>query len=85
MGCVDQGLSQAAIEENHVDAAGLTHAATAMFVVSGSGKNDILKRDFEEGSGVPCTLVNENMGDRCSWFVDNAAAEGSASPRTDTC
>jgi 6-phosphogluconolactonase len=59
----------------------VTHAVKVAFVATGGGKKDIMKQIFEEGKGLPCTLVNEAMGERCSWFVDNAAVEGVSYPR----
>jgi 6-phosphogluconolactonase len=54
----------------------VNHAVRVAFVATGGGKKDIMKEIFEEGKGLPCALVNEGTGDRCSWFVDNAAVEG---------
>ncbi|KAK3302056.1 uncharacterized protein B0T15DRAFT_290322 [Chaetomium strumarium] len=59
----------------------VTHAVKVAFVATGGGKKDIMKQIFEEGTGLPCTLVNEGTGERCSWFVDNAAVEGVSYPR----
>lgn len=59
------------------------HAAKIGFVATGGGKKDILKQIFEteEGSRLPCGIVNEKAGDKVSWFVDNAAVEGLHFPR----
>jgi 6-phosphogluconolactonase len=54
----------------------VNHAVRVAFVATGAGKKGIMKEIFEEGKGLPCALVNEGTGDRCSWFVDNAAVEG---------
>ncbi|KAK4245386.1 hypothetical protein C7999DRAFT_16398 [Corynascus novoguineensis] len=59
----------------------VTHAVKVAFVATGGGKKDVMKEIFEEGNGLPCALVNEGCGDRCSWFVDNAAVEGVTYPR----
>ncbi|KAJ4424992.1 suppressor of los1-1 [Gnomoniopsis sp. IMI 355080] len=61
----------------------VTHAVRIAFVATGGGKKGIMKQIFEEGaaSGLPCALVNENTGDRCSWFVDDAAIEGVGYPK----
>ena len=59
----------------------VTHAVKVAFVATGGGKKQIMKEIFEEGNGLPCALVNEATGDRCSWFVDNAAVEGVSFPR----
>jgi 6-phosphogluconolactonase len=59
----------------------VTHSVKVAFVATGAGKKDILKKIFEEGAGLPCALVNEGTGERCSWFVDNAAVEGVSFPR----
>ena len=59
----------------------VTHAVKVAFVATGAGKKDIMKEIFEQGNGLPCALVNEATGDRCSWFVDNPAVEGVSFPR----
>ncbi|KAI0909823.1 hypothetical protein F4823DRAFT_592679 [Ustulina deusta] len=59
----------------------LTHALRIAFVATGEGKKEIMKEIFEAGNGLPCTLINEAAGDRCSWFTDNAAVEGVQFPR----
>jgi 6-phosphogluconolactonase len=59
----------------------VTHAVKVAFVATGRGKRDILKQIFEEGNGLPCALVNEGCGDRCSWFTDTEAVEGVSFPR----
>lgn len=59
----------------------VTHAVRIAFVATGAGKKEIMKQIFEEGKGLPCALVNEAAGDRCSWFVDNASVEGVSYPR----
>jgi 6-phosphogluconolactonase len=59
----------------------VTHGVKIAFVATGGGKKEILKKIFEEGNGLPCALVNEGAGERCSWFTDNAAVEGVSFPR----
>ncbi len=59
----------------------VTHGVKIAFVATGSGKKDIMKKIFEEGNGLPCALVNEGAGERCSWFTDSAAVEGVSFPR----
>jgi 6-phosphogluconolactonase len=59
----------------------VTHAVRVAFVATGGGKKGIMKEIFEEDKGLPCALVNEGCGERCSWFVDNAAVEGVSYPR----
>jgi 6-phosphogluconolactonase len=54
----------------------VNHSVRVAFVATGGGKKDIMKQIFEGSGGLPCALVNEGTGDRCSWFVDNAAVEG---------
>ncbi|KAI9740629.1 MAG: suppressor of los1-1 [Claussenomyces sp. TS43310] len=62
----------------------VTHGVRVAFVATGAGKRDIIKEIFEEGNGLPCALVNEGAGDRCSWFTDNAAVEGVSYPRRES-
>ncbi|KAH9898880.1 nagb/rpia/CoA transferase-like protein [Xylariomycetidae sp. FL2044] len=59
----------------------VTHAVKIAYVATGGGKKEIMKEIFDEGNGLPCALVNEATGERCSWFVDNAAVEGVSYPR----
>ena len=59
----------------------VTHAVRVAFVATGGGKKDIMKEIFDQSTGLPCTLVNEAAGERCSWFVDDAAVEGVSFPR----
>ncbi|OAA58411.1 6-phosphogluconolactonase [Niveomyces insectorum RCEF 264] len=59
----------------------VTHSVRVAFVATGGGKKDIMKQIFDEDSGLPCALVNDGAGDRCSWFVDNAAVEGVSFPK----
>jgi len=59
----------------------VTHAVRVAFVATGGGKKEIMKEIFEQGNGLPCALVNEGTGERCSWFVDNPAVEGVSYPR----
>jgi 6-phosphogluconolactonase len=55
----------------------VVHGMKVAFVATGAGKKEVLKSIFEdnEGEKLPCALVNERAGGRCSWFTDNAAAE----------
>jgi len=61
----------------------VTHAVKIAFVATGGGKKDILKKilETEEGRSLPCGLVNEQAGDKVSWFTDAAATEGVTFPR----
>lgn len=59
----------------------VTHGVKVAFVATGGGKKEVLKEILEHGNGLPCALVNEGCGDRCSWFTDNAAVEGVSYPR----
>ncbi|PKS06821.1 hypothetical protein jhhlp_006897 [Lomentospora prolificans] len=59
----------------------VTHSVRIAFVATGGGKKDIMKAIFEEGTDLPCALVNLATGDRCTWFVDNPAVEGVSYPR----
>lgn len=60
----------------------VTHAVRIAFVATGGGKKEIMKQILEHGqTHLPCALVNEQAGDRVSWFTDNAAVEGVSFPR----
>ncbi|ROW17809.1 hypothetical protein VPNG_00766 [Cytospora leucostoma] len=61
----------------------VTHAVRVAFVATGGGKKEIMKQIFEDGasSGLPCALVNDQTGDRASWFVDEPAVEGVSYPK----
>lgn len=59
----------------------VNHSVRVAFIATGGGKKEIMKQIFDENSGLPCALVNEGSGDRCSWFVDNAAVEGVTFPK----
>lgn len=59
----------------------VSHSVRVAFVATGGGKKEIMKEIFEKGNGLPCALVNEATGDRCSWFTDKAAVEGVSYPR----
>jgi len=59
----------------------VTHGVKVAFVATGGGKKEIMKQIFEEGNGLPCALVNEGAGERCSWFTDHAAVDGVSFPR----
>jgi 6-phosphogluconolactonase len=57
------------------------HGVKVAFVATGGGKKDIMKEIFEHGNGLPCALVNEGVGERCTWFTDSPAVEGVSFPR----
>ena len=59
----------------------ITHAVRVAFVATGASKKDVMKQIFDASQGLPCTLVNEAAGDRCSWFVDEPAVDGVAYAR----
>ncbi|PHH79737.1 hypothetical protein CDD82_2194 [Ophiocordyceps australis] len=59
----------------------VTHAVRVAFVATGAGKKDVTKEIFDSNGGLPCALVNEAAGDRCSWFVDEPAVQGVSFPR----
>ncbi|KAI1102843.1 nagb/rpia/CoA transferase-like protein [Jackrogersella minutella] len=59
----------------------VTHAVKVAYVATGAEKKEIMKEIFEQGNGLPCALVNEATGERCSWFTDTAAVEGVSFPR----
>jgi 6-phosphogluconolactonase len=59
----------------------VTHAVHVAFVATGGGKKDVMKQIFDASDDLPCKLVNEATGERCSWFVDDAAVEGVSFPR----
>ncbi|KAH8815680.1 glucosamine-6-phosphate isomerases/6-phosphogluconolactonase-domain-containing protein [Xylogone sp. PMI_703] len=59
----------------------VTHGIRVAFVATGASKKDILREIFEEGTGLPCALVNEGAGERCSWFTETASVEGIRFPR----
>ncbi|KAK7432791.1 suppressor of los1-1 [Neonectria magnoliae] len=59
----------------------VNHAVRVAFVATGAGKKDIMKQIFDQNDGLPCALVNEGTGERCSWFVDEPAVEGVTFPR----
>ncbi|CAM1505521.1 Fc.00g111580.m01.CDS01 [Cosmosporella sp. VM-42] len=59
----------------------VTHAVRVAFVATGGGKKEIMKQIFDSDHGLPCALVNEATGERCSWFVDEPAIEGVTFPR----
>ncbi|KAK5135073.1 hypothetical protein LTR08_005598 [Meristemomyces frigidus] len=58
-------------------------AAKIGFVATGGGKKDVLKMIFEteDGSKLPCGLVNEGGGEKVSWFCDKEATDGVSFPR----
>ena len=59
------------------------HSSKIGFVATGAGKQHVLKKIFEteEGSKLPCGLVNTGAGDKVSWFCDAPALEGVSFPR----
>ena len=59
------------------------HGGKIGFVATGGGKQEVLKKIFEteEGSKLPCGLVNAGAGDKVSWFCDAPATEGVSFPR----
>ncbi|KAI5855582.1 nagb/rpia/CoA transferase-like protein [Durotheca rogersii] len=59
----------------------ITHSVRVAFVATDGAKREILKEIFERGNGLPCALVNEATGERCSWFTSAAAVEGISFPR----
>lgn len=61
----------------------VVHGAKIGFVATGGGKQEVLKKIFEteEGSKLPCGLVNAGAGDKVSWFCDSPATEGVSFPR----
>lgn len=59
----------------------VTHAVRVAFIATGEGKSSIMKKIFDEGQGLPCALINETVGERCSWFTDTAAVEGVSFPK----
>jgi 6-phosphogluconolactonase len=59
----------------------ITHGVKVAFVATGRGKKDILEKIFEEGNSLPCALVNEGCGEKCSWFVDYPAVDTATFPR----
>ncbi|KAF5724071.1 6-phosphogluconolactonase [Fusarium mundagurra] len=59
----------------------VNHSVRVAFVATGGGKKEIMKQIFDTDGGLPCTLVNEGTGERCSWFVDEPAVEGVGFPR----
>ncbi|KAH7170475.1 glucosamine-6-phosphate isomerases/6-phosphogluconolactonase-domain-containing protein [Dactylonectria macrodidyma] len=59
----------------------VSHSVRVAFVATGGGKKDIMKQIFDHDIGLPCALVNEGTGERCSWFVDEPAVEGVTFPR----
>lgn len=56
----------------------VVHGARIAFVATGAGKAEVLKKIFEteEGSKLPCGLVNAGAGEKVSWFCDATALEG---------
>ena len=61
----------------------VVHATKIGFVATGAGKQSILKQifDSEEGSKIPCGLVNDGAGDKVTWFCDTSATEGIDFPK----
>lgn len=61
----------------------VVHGIKIAFVATGAGKKEILQKILEtdEGRALPCGLVNEQGGDRVSWFTDASAVDGVSYPR----
>lgn len=65
----------------------VTHAIKIAFVATGEGKQEVLKKIFDEhpdvqgGQVLPCALVNRAAGEKVSWFCDEAAVQGVAFPK----
>ncbi|KAF2483926.1 hypothetical protein BDY17DRAFT_294649 [Neohortaea acidophila] len=61
----------------------VVHGVKIAFVATGGGKASVLKKIFEteEGSKLPCGLVNAGGGEKVSWFCDAPALEGVNFPR----
>lgn len=65
----------------------LKHALKIAFVATGAGKQEVLKKIFDEhpdvqgGQVLPCALVNRGAGEKASWFCDEAAVKGVAFPK----
>lgn len=63
------------------------HALKIAFVATGAGKQEVLKKIFDEhpdvhgGQVLPCALVNRRAGDKVSWFCDEDAVKGVAFPK----
>lgn len=59
------------------------HGAKIGFVATGGGKQAVLKQIFEteEGSKLPCGLINAGAGEKVSWFCDTHAVEDIRFPR----
>ena len=56
-------------------------AVRVAFVATGAGKSEVLQKIFDGSDGLPCSLVNDAVGERCSWFVDEPAVQGVSFPR----
>ena len=59
----------------------VTHAVQVAFVATGGGKKEIMKQIFDGPGDLPCGIVNNEVGERASWFVDEPAVEGVAFPK----
>ena len=61
----------------------VVHGVKIAFVATGGGKKEILQKILEtdEGRALPCGLVNEQGGDKVSWFTDASAVDGVSYPR----
>ncbi|RKF83956.1 putative 6-phosphogluconolactonase [Golovinomyces cichoracearum] len=59
----------------------VTHAIKVAFIATGGSKAKIMKTIFEDGQGLPCAIINEHVGERCSWFTDVEAVDGVSFPR----
>lgn len=60
----------------------ITHALKIAFVATGEGKQEILRKIFDEhpeidgGEVLPSALVNLGAGEKVSWFCDAPAVKG---------
>lgn len=65
----------------------LVHALKVAFVVTGAGKQEVMRKIFDEhpdvqgGQVLPCALVNMRAGDKVSWFCDEDAVKRVAFPK----
>jgi 6-phosphogluconolactonase len=61
----------------------VVHGIKIAFVATGGGKKEILGKILEtdDGRALPCGLVNDQGGNRVSWFTDESAVEGVSYPR----
>ncbi|EEQ33166.1 suppressor of los1-1 [Microsporum canis] len=61
----------------------VTHGLRIAFVATGGGKKDVLAQIFDEneGSSLPCAMVNAAGGEKVSWFTDSAASQAVKFPK----